>query len=304
MRSARSEKVIAVVCADLHLSLKPPIARQGESDWLSAQCWYYDQIRRLCDTHQVPVLCAGDVFHYWKAEPELINFALRYLPKMVAIPGQHDLPYHRLDLIEQSAYQTLVRANKITSIGPGFSYPSPDMWVYGFPWGVPVTPCERKGNHLKVALVHAYTWIDGAGYHGASDEQKLTSLDLYRGYDVVIIGDNHKSWERRTKRQVFFNCGGFVRRNSDETNHRPRVGLLTAGGDVRNHYLDTSKDVLLVGPRSDTPTTEGTLGGFLDRVKELDSKPLDFRERLKRAAESVESDSVRECLYEALETKT
>ena len=110
-----SNKVIAILCADIHLQHKAPVWRSAEDDWYEAMRRPLKEITDLGYTHNCPIIIAGDIFTKWNSCPELINFALTYLPSgAYCIPGQHDLPNHQIKDIEKSAYQTLIKAGKIT----------------------------------------------------------------------------------------------------------------------------------------------------------------------------------------------
>jgi hypothetical protein len=314
MGTARNKKdVIAIACADIHLSLNPPLARKGEEQqpggWFSAMARPLKELEDLkMDLGGVPILCAGDVFDRHNPSPELINFAMDHLPEMYAIPGQHDLPFHSYADIEKSAYWTMVKHERVHNLKPavGTGILRNGLSVWGWPWGTPVVPCPlRRGGCLNVALVHEYTWIDGAGYPGAPQEAKAAPRK-YDGYDVVIIGDNHISWsieERACKEdggdKLIFNCGGFYRRKSDEVNHRPRVGLIHADGSVESHYLDCSKDILGPTAHEEQAIVSSEVAAFVSRLRSLQGMSLDYREELMRAVVG-QPDDVKKLIVEAL----
>jgi hypothetical protein len=154
------------------------------------------QLRALAEKLKVPIVCAGDLFHKWNSPPELINFAIKHLPKMYCIPGQHDLPLHSYADIRKSAYWTLVEAGVITDIpGGGFlDVPEHRLRLFGFPWGFPVTPCEdRREGWFHLAVVHAYCWSATTGYPGAAPEHHARHhFKSLEGYDGGVYGDNHK----------------------------------------------------------------------------------------------------------------
>src|SRR5688500_1062308 len=92
---------IAILCADLHLTMKQPACRDDD-DWMKTQAGYLSQLKMLQKSETMgpvlPILCAGDIFDKWNAPPELIHFALEHLPDgMICVPGQHDLPNHRME---------------------------------------------------------------------------------------------------------------------------------------------------------------------------------------------------------------
>lgn len=278
--------VVAVCCSDLHLSDKPPAWRRAEPDWFAAMRRPLRQIRALAKKHNVPVLCAGDVFDRWTVSPELISFAMKNLPVMYSIPGQHDLPNHRMDLIHKSAYHVLQLAGVLLD-------PSELDFVAAYPWEVPPDKMNRK----PVVLAHRYVWIDGYSFGANSPEEGLASRKVFvRQYgrpDLLIFGDNHKGFVHRGSMATIFNCGSMMKRNSDQDEYCPMVGLVVVDSKgrygVRPHYLNTSDDVysddVVLGREQVADNAE-----LLELMKEYasiqNSSSLDFEERLLAYCES------------------
>lgn len=288
-----SNKVIAILLADIHLTLNPPIWRSAEPDWFTAMKRPLDEVRALQEEHDCPVLCAGDVFTRWNSVPELTNFAIKNLPQqMYGIPGQHDLPLHKYDDINKSAYQTLVLANKINYLHPGSpsivekDYKNHKMLVFGYPYGFEIIPIKaRTDDHVYIALAHEYVWIKGHNYTSAPMENRLgRNAAMYidgrwKGYDVVIYGDNHKGFlVKSPNKTTHINCGSLMRTNSDQIEYRPRVGLLRADASIKRHYLDTSEDKCLDISEEALGEDSLDMRALLQELEKLDSSDLDFTE--------------------------
>lgn len=315
----KHENIIAIVCADLHLSMNPPLCRIGEPSWFDAMRRPLREMRALQTEYDgVPVLCSGDVFDHWRSPPELINFALAELPDhMIAVPGQHDLPYHHLDNIEKSAFGTLVRTHRISvPNGNGMLSGDDGVWVYGYPWGTPITkpvaPTDPPFNGIKVALQHAYRWTTGTGHTGASPADKLPVDNMAAlsrvesNYHAVVYGDNHTSFDFVSSGYGghgtnIYNPGVFMRRRSDESKHRPRIGLMDGTGKVYSHYLDTSADVFAPSGELLPPSTL-EFAGFLDELKSIRGTDLDYRATLRLAMDARNvPPNVRQCLLDVLD---
>lgn len=301
-----SKQVIAICCSDLHLSLKPPISRANEDDWLEAQAHPLKQLKEIAEEHDAIILCAGDIFDRYNSTPELINWAIKHLPQMYAIPGQHDLPMHNLDNINRSAYWTLVETGNIVDVA---SLRSPYIgWgieLRGFPWGVsldsPSTNDSTRRIKIKIALIHQYVWMKGAKHPGASEEGKLSTLSKrLKGWDVVIIGDNHLTFDAKKKGTTVFNPGALQRRHSDQMFHQPCVGLLHDDGTIKIKYLDTSADVLSEKATSTTVNNEMDIQEFLRELEELGDSELDFEAAMKHAIANVRP-SVKKLILEVME---
>ena len=299
-------KVIAILCADIHLSHKPPIWRSNEPDWYAAMQRPLNEIEDLSAEHNCPVLCAGDIFDKWNSPAELINWAMLHLPpRMYVIPGQHDLPEHNIDNIYRSAYETLVRANKIKNIeyeqgefecgfGMFEQVVDPDMFLWGFPFGTLFFANEYKSKNLKIAIVHDYVWIGKHKYPNAPEEKEIPKVikknnkhiinGKYYGYDVIVYGDNHDGFLTYIGDTTIFNCGTLMRRKSDEVDYEPMVGLLYSDGTVEPHYLDISKDIHLTADevKEAEALEEIDMEVFADELRKLGSSALDFVDTMKR----------------------
>lgn len=308
----KQNQIIAVVCADLHLSLKPPIARAGEPDWFEAMARPLREMKELADYNQVPIFCAGDVFDRWNPPPELINFALRELPKMYAVAGQHDLPHHSHEQIKRSAFWTMVMQDRITVVPPEGIYvqctdSGTSCMLYGFGWNQPVQKPDKKfGCDRFVALLHEYKWLTSStGFVGAMAEQRI-SHDPFLGFKTVIIGDNHRPFEVEAAQEstdgcYVFNCGGFMRRKSDDA-HAPRIGVLFEDGRVRPHPLNTSKDVFVPVVQQSTKADAVGMEAFFHELRTLQGATLDYVAALKDMMKSERlSPGVRALLVAALE---
>lgn len=312
--------VIAILCADLHLSDSPPIARAGEASWYDAMGRAIGQLDDLANTHACHVVCAGDIFHHWKSPPRLINWALDKLPRMVAIPGQHDLPYHDYAARDSSAYGTVCR-NNVDNMPPGQPYElaihyGRTLYIAPFPWGCEPMPLDaltkdRDPEGIYLAVVHKYMGVPGKTYAGAPADAMLGPHNWpFLGYHAVVVGDNHIAWDYTLPAQEFgnhpachvFNPGSLMRRAGDQLTHKPRVGLLHLDGTVTSHYLDTTADQIAPVLRDrDAAPRSAELEAFIENMRDLREHQLDFQEALKRAlARPGVSPAVRNIILETL----
>lgn len=294
--------VLAIACSDIHLSHIPPRARAGEKDWYEAMARQLAQLWDLQSKYECPIVCAGDVFHKWNAPAELINFAIANLPVMYSVPGQHDLPWHRYDLIERSAYWTLVEAGRLIDIEGGHcsEVDNPkDFVLCSFPWGFEVDDEDTEWEQPTIALIHAYCHKKGHSFPGAPKENASTRWKKKtQQFDFAVFGDNHKGFVDGK----IINCGGFMLRNSDEADRHPFVGLLCRDGSIKKHMLDTSEDIIDLTVPADNDD-ELDASAFVDEMNEV-AEAVGFRfedvvrEWLKRNKVGAETQQL---MLEALE---
>ena len=316
MRKTIKGKVIAILLADIHLSLRPPIWRSAEPAWLEAQYRPLEEVKLLQDKYDCPIICAGDIFDRWNCSPELINWALKYLPDMYTIPGQHDLPFHNYDDLHRSAFWTLVEANKITNLLPDIetkidSIPyricdNLTLRIYAYPFGYDIHHPESQ--RFNIAIIHKYVWIPGHSYSKAVEEDKIQGKTFIKhkwmGYDVVVYGDNHNGFQTYLGTTTIFNCGTLIRRASDEIDYKPQVGLLLSSGKVVPHYLDISKDKYLGTCDDSMIKGELDMSSFIQELEKLGDTDLNFVDAMKQLLRKKRtSPKVKEVILKAMEVK-
>ena len=304
--------ILAILVSDIHLSHQRPAARAG--DWYGAMETQLAQLNQLSIRHDAPIICAGDVFDRWNPPVELVNFALAYLPRMYAIPGQHDLPNHDEASIKKSAYYTMCMAGRITDLRGVMEIP-PGFYVRPFRWGAALEslrhPMDDDGN-FYLAVAHKYIWVKDCSYHGASPEAELKNVveDL-AGYDAAVFGDNHKGFTRRIRanetKHNLLNCGAFMCRHKDERDYKPAVGLLHGNGNITRHYLDKSheqwdEEYIENSAAVDTAAVVFDAAKFIEELETVGDS-LDFNRAVNRRLDEVGANAVvRKLVLEALQT--
>jgi hypothetical protein len=308
----KQDSVIAVLCSDIHLSKEPPRARKKEPDWFNSMAYTLKQVSLAAERYNVPILCAGDIFDYWGAEPELVNFAISHLPKMYAIPGQHDLPLHNIKWITRSAFWTMVLVGKIVPIMHSSGIPiENNIVLHGFPFGAKLAPLEKKTSKRHVALCHEYFWDADHTYSldkAPKNQESQTYRTRVKGYHAVVFGDNHKGFKTTVGKTEILNCGALMRRKSDDEHNAPQIGLLCASGQIIIHKLNTSREMFTtlseenVGIRK--MLKSGDVNTFISELYNLRHTTLDFLEALKESMDrKFIKNEVRMLIMNALENK-
>ena len=311
MRADDKPFVVAAVISDVHMRHLRPVSVITD-DWYQLMEKTFAAVGQIVKQHSrkgdsIPLLCCGDLFHHWNVPPELLNFALVHFPQCIAIPGQHDLPYHRLKDVQRSAYWTLAVANRISPLVPGVPYPLNDhVTVYGFPWGSEVTPPKEPLTGFNVALIHAYIWTRGHEYIGADKSSHLKKwAKRLTGYKVACFGDNHSGFMKTNGEQTILNCGSLFRARSDEAHYRPSVGLIWSNGKVTREELPLLYKMMT--KEQVVKSIEENAGGFeefIEEVRSLSCSIFNFQdvvcELMERRKVRIE---VREAVMRTLEKK-
>lgn len=226
-RRQKIQKIDAIICSDLHLTEQTPECRLD--NYIEAQRTKLSFISDLQKKYDCPVLCAGDIFDHWKPSPWLISFALQYLPDgLIAIPGQHDLPQHNLDLIEKSGFYALVSAGKIRPLSY-VELKSIDSDLYCVPFGAPLPDKEEIDTALiNILMLHQLTW-QKEPWPGADPKGNARALLKQNpDFDLIITGDNHQAFTEEYKGRLLINPGSMLRKTADQIDFKPRVYLWDA----------------------------------------------------------------------------
>lgn len=228
---------------------------------------------------------------------------------MHAIPGQHDLPNHNLGEMHRSAFGTLVAAGRVQLVTPTSPvFLNNGGTVRGFAWEVPIQEIPENMNRYQVALIHSYIWNEGHTYPGADPKQSVKGFaDRLKGYSLAVFGDNHKGFEDSVAGCFVFNCGGFMRRKSDEINYKPRVGILLADGSIVSKELKTQDDKF-IQPENQIKGLDDEVAAkmrsFIEELSEVADNAINYSEAVKRyIRDKKPPKSVRRLLIASLEQK-
>jgi len=325
----RERTLVALACSDWHFWHKPPVARSAEEDWYAAMLRPVEQLKKLSCVMEkkdgggfsyadTPIICAGDVFDKWNPNPELVNWCIKHMPVVYAVPGQHDLCHHSYADVRKTAYWTLVEAGKIIHLRTGkpveVTSRGSILRLHGFPWGKEIKPLSKDATNalaIDIAVVHKYVWdSEATKYSGAAEEASVSVLrKKLKGYDVSVFGDNHKRFLRYLKwndgrTTTLLNCGAFMKRKQDERDYEPSVGLIYSDGSVERAPLDCSQDKFtdvdeMFGEAFRSVTGLQT---FIDELCSLGDHALDFGEAVRQVLkQGTVEEGVKSIILTALE---
>lgn len=282
-----------ILTADWHLRDDIPSCRTD--DFEKAQWNKVDQITKLQNELDCPVLHAGDLFHYWKPSPYLISQAIIHMPaEFFTVAGQHDLPQHNLGLIEKSGLNTLITAGAINWIKGAGNFGEVVGNVMGG-W--------RNTKGRKVGVWHHFVW-DGENFPWPGCDQ-MTAKQVLKAnpeFDLIVTGDYHKPFTYEYKGRLLVNCGCLTRQVADYDTHRPRVWLWDATTNtVTPHYLKIEKGVISRDHIEVAEERNKRLDAFISRLSDDWEVSVSFEENLKRFTSSnTIRKSVVDLVYKAI----
>jgi predicted phosphodiesterase len=239
------DDIVFIAVSDIHLSHNVPAARGNELDWYAVMVRQLQWLSELQNQYHVPIVVAGDLVHTFNQPAELINMAIKYMPQVYAICGQHDQPHHDQGQIHKSAYWTLVEAGRVVHLSQPLEIlvKGEKVRFYPFSFGENIVSCPSTDG-LCVSVAHRYCWDEGSSYPYALESEHVKNQYAY-GYDVMVFGDNHCGFVDRKGNQSVINCGTFYRRSITEKQYKPFVGLVSSTGTVYQEFVPVELDVFM-----------------------------------------------------------
>lgn len=282
------KKPTALIFSDLHLRDTQPVCRKDDF-WETQK----KKLKWLRSFHKsigsdIPILCAGDVFHEWKTSPKLINMAIDNLPKnMISIPGNHEMPNHNYELMDESGYGVLSKTDKIINgikIHKGSFEGSKTINIYFFPYGIELHSIDPSPSEINIVLAHHFVYKGRKPFPGQLTGVK-SLLKKLKGYDLVVTGDNHHPFTYKTDDQLLINPGCFGRQKADEASITPRVYIWYAKDnsyDIEYVPIEDSEKVISRKHLEQIEYKNEKIELFVGRLNENIDAQLDFKSNMKQ----------------------
>lgn len=313
MKRTAKKKADAILTSDLHLTESTPVSRT-DNYWEAQK----NKLRFLQDLSGknggCPVLCAGDVFDYWKASPWLCAEVYTHLPQtFIGIPGQHDLPMHSLDHYNRSALSLLeiaaeesknrkLQILKKQTVVVGAS--DNTLSITGIPFGK-VEEFLKEADSLPVAgrsilMLHELTW---QGKRPAWDNSGYTDQELFdmfgEYFDLILTGDNHSSFVSKRNGVTVVNSGSMMRITADQEDYRPRCYLYYAENNgVRPVFYPITENVHDRSHLDRKIERENRVAAYIERMSQNWEIGLSFRKNLESFfAENKVPRKIRELIW-------
>lgn len=272
-----------IISADWHLRLDKPRCRKDD-DWIEAQLNSIRQIVRITNEKNTDLYIVGDVYNSPHVSDSLITMTINELAKLEKnvyfIPGNHDLPYHSKENMNNSSIgilQSLVSRFKFRN--PTKEYIPEDMMflhvqVYASPKDIP-------------PKVNAFTAAE--------------LLSAHPGVKWIFTGDMHKSFHYEKKGRHVVNPGCINRQSTDEKDYETGVYFVDTSKE-KVEFISLVDDAKLVDDEyiKEEKEREGRIEAFVSKIKTDKKMSLSFVDNVKKAMvfnkKNLRSGTVKEIL--------
>jgi len=280
------QKADAILVSDCHLRESTPLCRTD--DFWETQNKKIDFLFDLAKKEKCPIFIAGDIGQKPRWSCRLLEWFISKINKDIkifAIPGQHDLINHRLDLWDSSAIGVLQAAKVITLLGFD-NFPSSlefnNFWLHGFPYGVGVQNIKELDSlkpHIAMTHEMIIEKVDLFPNQNAIKGNQI--LKKHCGFSIVHSGDNHNAFTVEYKGRWLVNPGSLMRTTTDQVDHKPRVYLwYSETNEIKPVYLPIEQGVISRTHIEVAKDRENRNQAFIQRVNSLEGVEIDYEDNL------------------------
>jgi UDP-2,3-diacylglucosamine pyrophosphatase LpxH len=262
---------LAIAIADTHLSTNPPTLHADDVNWFEHIERNFDWLFSQAQEYNVPILIAGDIFDKAVNDSKLLSFTISLLSRspqpIYTVAGNHDLPFHSIDKIEDSGYAVLMKSGVIIDCSEPQTYfrNNTSVQVHGYHWLKPFSSIiHQNSESVQIALVHRMITDGKAGWYPGCEQHTVDAvIKQFKPYfHYAIFGDNHTPfvtcYNAREGKVHVINPGSYLRRNRGDLELAPRAYLIQTRGATK---AEVPKAIATAGEtRGTVDTRESTEG--------------------------------------------
>ena len=233
-------------CGDWHLTDKKP--RSRTDDYRKATEKKINQVKDINKEYNTDIIIQAGDFTDSHESPD--KFKVRWIDNfrdigesIYTVPGQHDLRYHTSDIwntplgvLSQSVGIHVINDDRPVNLFDDALGERIDL--YGAGWGKDI-PEPKVPGIFNILITHRMIVMDKLWAAQENYEVAGTILRDNPEYQLIVSGDNHKSFHYEHNGRWLINCGSLMRSNIDQINHRPCVWIYdTECGSAEQICLD------------------------------------------------------------------
>lgn len=277
-----------LLTGDLHLRHNAPKNRMD--DFVKTQWRKLSWILKQSEEENCSyILQPGDFYNTWKIphslEKVVIDTLKKHKIKIITIFGQHDLRYHSSDkkntplaVLEAAKVVTTTKNNAPILL---LNTTNTIVNVYGVSWKEEIPTHLKQG--INILLMHELI-VEESSKGWEKKKTKVHSLFEKTEFDLMVTGDNHKSFAYSDGERHLINCGSLMRTNIDQNEHEPYIYIWDSETNKIKGIpipIEPFAVVMNVEKAKKEEKESKELGAFVDGLNnEVVLKGLEFKENL------------------------
>lgn len=282
-----------IFTADWHIRPDTPRCRKDE-DWVETQRKQVDFVMDKAFAENCPLIIAGDIFH----KPQVPDYfksmlTLRFFDWHVyALAGNHDLPHHSFDKIDDSSFGVLFNSGVIDAIPESLGCYSHFGHIL------------KYGNEELVFLHEPIFASEADCPPNMKAKTAIQVMEEYPDAKWIFCGDIHRGFHFKMQGRHLIMAGCLNRQTSDMIDYTPVIW-----------FIDTDKEIIEAIPVPDDVNMvtdahiqqknakDDRIQTFVSSIKDSKTVTLDFAENVNKAmaADPDLTEGVRQTIEELME---
>lgn len=305
-----------LLSADWHIRSDVPENRID--DFLRAQEKKIDFILDMSNNYDCPIIVAGDIgdkskWENWLLEKYVKKFKA-HCQRIYVLPGQHDLPNHRLDKLSESGLGVLAASLAVRLLVAPMIYIQGNE-IFPFPFGEKILKIEEYQNKMygksggqNIAVIHqlisqSKLWKEQENFISVK-----SLLKKFPCYDLIVSGDNHQSFVEKYKGRLLINPGSIMRSTIAQFNHKPKIYLWGAEDNEIEEIeipVQLSEKVFDLSAMKKQDKRDERMSAFVESLKSDCRFKMSFQENLDVFLDSNKIEQgVKDKIFTALEKES
>ena len=182
----------------------------------------------IAKEYNIPILHAGDIGdksyfvkdgNGWTSTIYNRHIEAMGSTTILCVAGNHDLPGHDIENINQSALGALIKSedaellDEIPTCINGID-------TYGASWDCEI-PKPTNHSNTNILVIHKMIINNLPLWPGQEAPKAQDILKQNPDYDLIVSGDNHQAFTSEYKQRLLVNCGSMMRSTTKQFDHKP-----------------------------------------------------------------------------------
>lgn len=293
-----------ILASDIHWRATKPSCRVD--NYLYAQSRKFKYLLQEAQNCKADILIAGDLGNV----PEWPNWLLTLFFELIAqtgftqnmfvIPGQHDLPEHRLERWRESALgalnEALPQTVRVLTSPESSCVTKKGYLLVPCPYGIDPNEelaLEKRLNYsVKDTILFMHRMIIQEPLWPGQVAQKANIfLRKFKDYGLILSGDNHQSFVSSTPskstpsgKRWLVNAGSMMRMKVDQFDHIPKFFLYSREGGVveREFPHEPSEEVINLENSITEKERKARTKEFISKVEGQENVEFSFENNIRK----------------------
>lgn len=260
-----------ILLSDVHLLSKDAPARLDNVAETALNKLQY--VLDFAEIIKASIIQAGDLFDKprdWYLLPQVMEMIKQSGVDVYSIYGQHDTYMYSENTRDATNLGILIKAGLVTLLSSTPVIISDSIALYGASYGQAIPEPDNKRYLYNVLVIHAPI-AEESPYNTNEYMDAKKFLQGNKGYDLILCGDIHMSFNITMGKNRIVNTGPMIRKEGRAYNftHKPHFYVLEGDKLTRHDIPHLPAEEVLTREHLDSKASiSKIMGAFTDALKE------------------------------------